>query len=99
MMIVPGQISAARNLLSPSYHADLFELIAQACRMTQAYYVTEQQADGYWWYELESKVTITAEYLMLFHFVGIKDEERDKKIARYILRHQTTEGTWGTHYG
>ncbi len=99
MMIVPGQISAAQNLLSPSYHADLLELIAQACRRTQAYYVTEQQADGYWWYELESNVTITAEYLMLFHFVGIKDEERDKKIARYILRHQRTDGTWAIHYG
>ncbi len=99
MNIVPGQTLAARSTLSPSYEVDLFDWIAQACRRTQAYYVADQHPDGYWWYELESNVTITAEYLMLFHFVGIKDEKRDKKIARYLLRHQRADGTWAIHYG
>ncbi|HME41989.1 MAG TPA: squalene--hopene cyclase [Syntrophorhabdales bacterium] len=99
MKIVPIRPSTARERVSPSHSSDLFDLIAQACRKTQAYYVAEQQPDGYWWYELESNVTITAEYLMLFHFVGIKDEERDRRIARYILRHQRDDGTWAIHYG
>ena len=99
MKMVAGQTWRARSGPSPSYTIDLFDWVAQACRRTQAYYVTEQQSDGYWWYELESNVTITAEYLMLFHFVGIKDEERDRKIARYLLRHQRADGTWAIHYG
>ena len=99
MNVVPSRISTVRDGVSPYHSRGLFELIAQACRRTQAYYVSEQQPDGYWWYELESNVTITAEYLMFFHFVGMKDEERDKKIARYILRQQRADGTWAIHYG
>jgi hypothetical protein len=30
-----------------------------------------QRPEGYWWEELESNVTITAEYLMLHRFLGL----------------------------
>jgi squalene-hopene/tetraprenyl-beta-curcumene cyclase len=92
-------VSGLSGALPSSYTGDLFDWVARAVRRTQAYYVSEQHPAGYWWYELESNVTITAEYLMLLHFAGIKDEERDKKIARYLLRHQRADGTWAIHYG
>ena len=57
--------------------ADLIDRVSEAIRKTQAFYVGQQQEDGYWWYELESNVTITSEYLMLLHFLGSKDRERD----------------------
>ena len=98
MNLVPGQILAARTRPLPSYSDDLFDWIAQACRRTQDYYVTDQHSDGYWWYELESNVTITAEYLMLLHFVDNKDEVRDRKMARYLLRHQRLDGTWAIYH-
>jgi squalene-hopene/tetraprenyl-beta-curcumene cyclase len=40
------------------------------------FFFREQMPDGYWWAELESNVTITAEYIMLFHFLGMVDKER-----------------------
>jgi squalene-hopene/tetraprenyl-beta-curcumene cyclase len=92
-------ISGLSGSLPSSYTGDLFEWVARAIKRTQAYYVSEQHPAGYWWYELESNVTITAEYLMLLHFAGIKDKVRDGKIARYLLRHQGADGTWAIHYG
>ena len=61
--------------------------------------MSEQHADGYWWYELESNVTITAEYLMLLHFMGLDDKKRDRKIANYILNKQQADGSWPIHWG
>jgi len=52
--------------------------LEHAISRSQARFVREQQDDGYWWYELESNVTITAEYLMLFRFLGIPDLSREK---------------------
>ncbi|HTZ17040.1 MAG TPA: squalene--hopene cyclase, partial [Dissulfurispiraceae bacterium] len=46
-----------------------------------------------------SNVTITAEYLMLLHFIDLKDPERDRKIARYILNKQRPDGSWAIHWG
>ncbi len=43
----------------------LSEEIENAMDKTIRNYLEEQHEDGYWWYELESNVTITAEYLML----------------------------------
>lgn len=54
--------------------------------------------DGYWWAELESNVTITAEYIMLFHFLGMVDKVRERKLANYILSKQTFEGYWTLWY-
>lgn len=73
--------------------------MSDAMSKTSLNYLEEQHEDGYWWYELESNVTITSEYLMLLHFLGLYDEERDKKIARHILNNQRPDGTWAIHWG
>jgi squalene-hopene/tetraprenyl-beta-curcumene cyclase len=72
--------------------------VFDAIRKTLSYYVEQQHTDGYWWYELESNVTIVSEYLMLLHFLGLKNEERDRKIVRNILRNQRSDGTWSLFY-
>jgi len=51
--------------------------------------------DGYWWAELESNVTITAEHIFLRHVLGIPDEREAAKAAAYILSKQRPDGTWG----
>ncbi len=63
------------------------------------FFFREQLPDGYWWAELESNVTITAEYLMLFHFMGSVDTERERKMAAYLLNKQTAEGYWTIYHG
>ncbi len=87
-----------KSLLT-SGHATLRERVSEAIGKTRSYYLTEQHEDGYWWYELESNVTISSEYLMFLHFLGLKDTERDRKIANHILKHQRSDGTWSLYWG
>lgn len=70
-----------------------------AIERSRDFFFREQLPAGYWWAELESNVTITAEYLMLFHFLGMVDKERERKIATYLLSKQTEEGSWTIWYG
>ncbi len=72
----------------------LDDAIARSCD----YLLKTQHPDGYWWLELESNVTITAEYLMLFHLLGRVDRDREKGMARYLLNQQHAEGHWGLYY-
>ncbi len=78
--------------------ADGQEAIRAAIARTQAYLIGSQSPEGWWWGELESNVTITAEYLFLTHFLGVGDPERWTKIAAYLRDHQRADGTWGIYY-
>ncbi len=80
-------------------HATFLDDVEGCIGRTRSYYLEQQHPDGYWWYELESNVTIVAEYLMLLHFLGLHDAERDRKIARHILRNQRSDGTWALYHG
>ena len=55
-----------------------------AIERSRDFFFREQLPAGYWWAELESNVTITAEYLMLFHLLGNVDPERERKIVTYL---------------
>jgi squalene-hopene/tetraprenyl-beta-curcumene cyclase len=71
----------------------------QAIARSRDFFFREQLPGGYWWAELESNVTITAEYIMLFHFLGMVHKERERKMANYLLREQTAAGCWAIYYG
>jgi len=71
----------------------------KAIERTRDFFFREQLPDGYWWAELESNVTITSEYIMLFHFLGMVDKVRERKMAGYILSKQTDEGFWTIWHG
>jgi squalene-hopene/tetraprenyl-beta-curcumene cyclase len=75
------------------------EEIDKAVERTRDFFFREQLPDGYWWAELESNATITSEYIMLFHFLGMVDKVRERKMARYILAKQTEEGSWTVWFG
>jgi squalene-hopene/tetraprenyl-beta-curcumene cyclase len=88
-----------RNSFVARDNSALAANITGAVSKTQSYYFEHQHSDGYWWYELESNVTITAEYLMLLYFLGLNTKEKDRKIANYILKKQRMDGSWTIHYG
>lgn len=71
----------------------------KAIKRTRDFFFREQLPEGYWWAELESNVTITAEYVMLFHFLDMVDRLRERKMAHYILSKQTKEGSWSIWFG
>ncbi len=85
--------------LSAGYTHDLLDDASEAIRKTQLYYIAQRNGKKYWWFELESNVTITAEYLILLHFLGMKDKTRDSKIVNHILKHQRNDGTWAINCG
>ena len=69
-----------------------------AISKAQAYLVSAQYPDGYWWGELESNATMEAEYLLLTHFLGVPDQGRWRKLAHHIIGRQRSDGTWGQYY-
>ncbi|KVP38422.1 squalene--hopene cyclase [Burkholderia ubonensis] len=55
-----------------------------------------QQPDGSWCFELESDATITAEYILMMHFMDKIDEVRQARMARYLraIQRVETHGAW-----
>lgn len=53
-----------------------------------------QQPDGHIVFELEADCTIPAEYVLLQHFLGRIDADREARIARYLMRVQNADGSW-----
>src|SRR5438132_1865892 len=66
---------------------------------SQAWFAREQYADGYWWAELESNATMDAEYLLLTHFLGARDEEKWRGVAQDIRNYQRDDGSWAMYHG
>ena len=54
----------------------------------------DQKKDGHWVYEIEADTTIPSEYILMNHFLGIKEENLEKKLAVYIKREQNPDGGW-----
>jgi len=72
--------------------------VARTLRAASDWLLSLQADDGYWWAELESNVTITAEHLFLRHILGIPDKREATKAATYILSQQRADGTWGNWF-
>ena len=83
----------------PEHRRDLADRLSEAIERSHRYFIHCQHPDGNWWFELESNVTITAEYLMLLTFAGIEDKEKNAKIANHILKQQRPDGTWAIYKG
>ncbi len=57
-----------------------------------------QDSAGWWSGELETNVTMTAEQVLLYRFLGLPiDDVRERAIA-HILHHQRGDGSWALYY-
>jgi squalene-hopene/tetraprenyl-beta-curcumene cyclase len=73
--------------------------VAEAIAASQQYLLSIQNPTGYWWAELESNVTITAEVVLL-HKIWETDETRPlHKVAAYLRQEQRQHGGWELYYG
>ncbi|MCC5616641.1 squalene--hopene cyclase [Nostoc sp. CHAB 5836] len=73
--------------------------IATAIAASQKYLLSIQNPAGYWWAELESNVTITAEVVLL-HKIWRTDQTRPlHKIEAYLRQEQRQHGGWELCYG
>jgi squalene-hopene/tetraprenyl-beta-curcumene cyclase len=62
-------------------------------------YLARTQRDDHWRGELESNVTITAEYVLLCQALGIDLSARRERIVRYLASRQQADGSWGIATG
>lgn len=60
-----------------------------------------QRDDGHWCFELESDGTITAEYILLMHYMDEIDDVLQTKMARYlrVIQANDTHGGWAQYHG
>ncbi|MEE9199703.1 MAG: squalene--hopene cyclase [Dehalococcoidia bacterium] len=70
-----------------------------AIKRCQQYMLGQQEGEGYWSGELEANVTITSEYLLLTHFLGVPDRKRWDRIVGYLRSKQLPDGAWNVYYG
>jgi squalene-hopene/tetraprenyl-beta-curcumene cyclase len=71
-----------------------------AITRSQQYLFREQnQADGHWVGILEADTTITSDYILLMHFLGKVDYEKQRKAVNYIIDQQLHDGGWNIYQG
>jgi len=58
----------------------------------------EQSTEGWWSGELETNVTMTAEHVLLFRFLGLPHEEFRAGAIAHIMHHQRSDGSWALYY-
>ena len=75
------------------------EALDEAIQRTQDYFLRTQHPDGYWLGDLDSNVCMAAEYLLLTHFLGVGNDARWSKVANYLRRQQSADGTWAVYHG
>jgi squalene-hopene/tetraprenyl-beta-curcumene cyclase len=58
----------------------------------------EQSPEGWWSGELETNVTMTAEHVLLFRFLGLPHDEFRAGAIGHMLHHQRSDGSWALYY-
>ncbi|MEM7722161.1 MAG: squalene--hopene cyclase [Pseudomonadota bacterium] len=53
-----------------------------------------QREDGHFLFDLEADATIPSEYILLRHFVGNVDREREQRMLPYLRGLQNDDGSW-----
>lgn len=91
--------NAAQGALPVTRHPSPITALDQAIERAVDWLLACQHPGGYWWGELESNATITAEHLFLTYILGIRDQVLWDKIARGILGKQREDGTWANWHG
>lgn len=73
--------------------------LAGAIARCQAYLLDLQKPAGFWWANLESNVTITAEAVLLHKIWGTANTRPLEKAKPYLLAQQRDHGGWELFFG
>lgn len=73
--------------------------LSQAIAAAQNHLFSIQKPEGYWWADLESNVSITAEVVLLHEVWGVKGRYPAAKVETYLRSHQRDHGGWELFYG
>jgi squalene-hopene/tetraprenyl-beta-curcumene cyclase len=78
---------------------DVVDAVRSALRRGKEHLLSLQAPEGYWWGELESNVTITAEHLFMLCLFDRATPDDKRKIANEILATQGDGGGWPVWFG
>ena len=92
---MPGTEDAVRERIGERPQSRLDRCIERAT----AALLEQQKRDGHWVFELEADTTISAEYILLRHYLGDPDVALEAKIAAYVRRLQCPHGGWSLFPG
>lgn len=70
-----------------------------AIQASQNYLLSQQYAEGYWWSELESNCTMTAEVVLLHKIWGTDSTRPLAKAKTFLQSQQREHGGWELFYG
>ena len=73
--------------------------LSAVIRSAQSALLALQHPDGHWHFELEADCTISAEYILMMHFIGEVDEQRQALIANYLRARQDEDGGYALFPG
>jgi squalene-hopene/tetraprenyl-beta-curcumene cyclase len=75
------------------------DCLDEAIAASQNHLLGRQFPDGYWWADLESNVTITAEVVLLHKIWGTDANYPLHKVETYLRQHQRDHGGWELYAG
>ncbi|MHC4453640.1 MAG: squalene--hopene cyclase, partial [Planctomycetota bacterium] len=94
-----NQLNFERILQGTSGETDPDSRLNMAIKKSQSYLLGEQDKEhGFWVGVLEGDVALTAEYLMLMHFLKRIDKKKQDKAIRYIINKQEKDGGWNIYH-
>ena len=70
----------------------------QCLRRAIGWLLQEQSTEGWWSGELETNVTMTAEHVLLFRFLGLSHDPFRAGAIAHILNNQRSDGSWALYY-
>src|SRR5215470_18455754 len=89
----------ARNTARPLPTTAAQSRLERAIDAAAGALLARQRQDGHWVFELEADATISAEYILLQHFLGEGKPALEAKVASYLRRRQRAHGGWPLFHG
>lgn len=86
------------NILPPPVHSP-FPTEDLAIRLATSALLNVQHEEGYWRFDLESDPGMSADYILMMHYMDEIDVDLQAKIALYLREHQSSDGGWPLYYG
>ncbi len=90
--------SAASNPVEPPAHELPRPEVERALKRAVGWLLRTQSTEGWWSGELETNVTMTAEHVLLFRFLGLALDDFREGAIEHILGNQREDGSWALYY-
>ncbi|MGA8533056.1 MAG: squalene--hopene cyclase, partial [Candidatus Tumulicola sp.] len=69
-----------------------------ALRASADWLLAQQSPEGWWSGELETNVTMTAEHVLLYRFLGLPIDGIRNGAVKHLLENQREDGSWALYY-